>query len=93
MPYRCRVAQRLRQEIDGLTRDGCDRKVVIMGDFNDEHTDPSIATVFEARTWAEAVQPPFLCVLTADLKAANGIRGTHKFQGRWAQLDQIIGNG
>lgn len=92
MPYRCQVAQRLRQEIDGLTRDGRDRKVVIMGDFNDEHTDPSIATVLEARKWADAIQPPFLCVLTADLKAANGIQGTHKFQGRWAQLDQIIVN-
>lgn len=89
---RCRLTQRLRQEIDALTHDGSNRKIVIMGDFNDEYTDSSIASALAAQKWTDAPQPPFLCVLTADLKAAKGIRGTHKFQGRWAQLDQVIVN-
>ena len=93
--YRCRAAALLKQKSDSIMGLRQQPAVLILGDFNDEYSDPSISEVLLARSPQEtkSFSSDSLYVLSAQKTARDGIRGTYKYKGDWSQLDQIIVNG
>ncbi len=88
------AAQTLRQKADSVQAHRQKPAILMLGDFNDEATDRSIRGGLGAHTLpAEYIAPEAYYVLSDNLQAADGIRGTYKFRGRWNQLDQIIVSG
>lgn len=72
----------LRHMEDSLT---CVRRtplLLALGDFNDTPVDPSLTRHMKGSTFRN---------LFARLPR-QAVRGTHKYQGRWAQLDQLFFN-
>jgi len=62
--------------------------VVVMGDFNDEPTNVAVQKILKARDLRSQSLEGNLVNLSA-LLYANGM-GTHKFQGHWAVIDQVM---
>lgn len=86
-PKRNYVASLVRRLTDSIFSRRPDANILIMGDFNDEPTDESLLMVLGATL--DPAHP-------GDAKLINlmgpkvGHEGTHKFQGHWAILDQMI---
>jgi predicted extracellular nuclease len=83
-PSRIAAALRLRTFVDSITSINPLANIVIMGDFNDEWDNQSVrktlgADILEANT-----------DLVNLMAAMNPDMGTHRYQGRWAYLDQAI---
>lgn len=88
---RVEVAQILRNKINHLF-DTYERPyIVVMGDFNDEPTNNSILNVLKARKLANEVKEKELYNLSFPFVEKG--KGTHKYQGEWGMLDQIIVSG
>jgi len=83
-PDRIDAARFVRRMCDTLLLDNADANIVVMGDFNDTPTDRSILVMTKGSTDSFD-----LVNLFADPKKLN-FYGSHKFQGEWSQLDQII---
>ena len=85
-PSRKFVASVLKSKTDSLL--GLDKQapIIIMGDFNDTPVNQSVSSVLGAQPQVTE-NPKDLVNLTA---AFEGKRGTHKYQGDWAVLDQVI---
>jgi endonuclease/exonuclease/phosphatase family metal-dependent hydrolase len=101
---RCQAGKRLRAIIDSLQLIAPSAKILLMGDFNDTPQDASLlnclgATVPEkgrkGRTEIHpyAGKPSELINLAGILTLFEPDAGTHKFQGDWAMLDQMIVSG
>jgi predicted extracellular nuclease len=83
-PDRMDAARYVRRLCDSLCQIRQTPNVLVMGDFNDEPTDKSI------RLLTKSAQPEYVLVnLFAD-KTALHAEGSHKYQGEWAQLDQMM---
>ena len=71
-------------------------QILIMGDFNDTPQDRSISEIFAAQAFPENTQITDSTSCTYyNLFASPHITqfpGSHKYQGEWSQLDQIIVN-
>ncbi len=85
---RVQAAQANKDAIDGLMRTDPNTKVIVMGDFNDNPTDRSIAQTLAAnddpeRTKQAMLYNPFTAF---DL---NNV-GTEKYRSSWNLFDQII---
>ncbi len=92
--HRLRAARRLREAADSVCRVRREARVVIAGDFNDEPGGDALRRGLGAdRPDETAVRPDAWYLLTADLRARDGIRGTYRYQGRWNRLDHIVVNG
>jgi endonuclease/exonuclease/phosphatase family metal-dependent hydrolase len=78
------AARHLRRMLDSLYQIRKTPNLLVMGDFNDEPTDRSIRTLI-----ASARPEQTLVHLFAD-KATLNAGGSHKYQGEWAQLDQMM---
>jgi endonuclease/exonuclease/phosphatase family metal-dependent hydrolase len=93
--YRCRVAQVLLQKVDSILNIRCRPATLILGDFNDEYTDRSIAEVLQAQCskTIKEIDDKKLYLLSSNKSLKNGIKGTYKYNGFWSQLDHIIVNG
>ena len=83
-PNRIAAAQILRTTIDSITQIHPKSNVIVMGDFNDEWDNISIRENLGA---GPAKENPQLINLMPELPSDFG---THRFQGVWAYLDQII---
>ncbi len=90
---RCRVAQTLKSKTDSLLRRNPKALILITGDFNDEPTDESLTRCLGAKTDTTGTISNGLYNLSALLTLSGKIRGTHKYQGKWAMLDQVIVSG
>lgn len=92
-PKRRLAASTLRQRVDQLLKSDPRSDIIIMGDFNDYPTDPSLKSVLQAVPLPERpTDPTFpgkLFNTTWDLHAAEG-QGTYMYRGTWGVLDQII---
>ena len=77
------AATTLRSLADSIISRRQTTRLIIMGDFNDTPQDKSLKNIL--------TRPKGLTNLFA---SRNGLQppGTHKYQGRWSQLDQIIVN-
>jgi predicted extracellular nuclease len=91
-PNRVRAATILRYEIDSIFKEKPKAKIVIMGDFNDYPDNISIAKVLNAKSNFSQIEPGELYNLSAYLQNTSNI-GSHKFDGEWGILDQIIVSG
>lgn len=87
-PKRVFVAEQLRKRVDELFAKNPNTSIVIMGDFNDETSNRSIASILNAKNPSEYREPATLYNLFSSLDAEN--QGTYNFRGNWNMLDQII---
>ncbi len=90
-PLRLYAAKVLRLAVDSLYSQLNNPKIVIMGDFNDEPDDKSLKTALNANIPVEYPLNQTLYNLACRYK--NTDAGTHKYQGQWHILDQIIVSG
>ncbi|MDT8401062.1 MAG: endonuclease/exonuclease/phosphatase family protein [Bacteroidales bacterium] len=81
------VASYLRAKIDSI---GNDRKIIIMGDLNDEPTSESVCEVLDAKLKINNKRSDYLVNTVLD---GNSWPGTYKYQGTWYHFDQIIISG
>ncbi len=92
VPKRKLVAQTLRSALDSLEQNHLDPQIIIMGDFNDEPDQPAIGEVLKAEAFTTQTKSSSLINLM--LPKMNKVNeGTHKFQGKWAILDQFMVSG
>jgi hypothetical protein len=92
VPKRRLVAQTLRSALDSLQQNRVNPNIIIMGDFNDEPDQPAICEVLKAEAYSAQIQPASIVNLMLPLMN-NVNEGTHKFQGKWAILDQFMVSG
>lgn len=94
---RCHAASSLRHAADSILAHRQTPSLLLLGDFNDEYSDASLAVSFGAvppsvKDRRQHPDTAVFYILSARLSAPGGIKGTYKFQGKWNQLDQIIVN-
>ncbi len=88
-PRRLYVAGIIRAKVDSLYKDNPNAKIVVTGDFNDYATDKSIVEVLRAKPSKESTETGDLFNFMAEI-SKNWHIGTHKYQGHWGTLDQMI---
>lgn len=88
---RMEAAGVLRHKVDSITTRNPHALIVIMGDFNDEPTDKSMAQTLAARPVELTLQSNVLYNLMSN--TATQQQGTHYYQGQWNCFDQIIVSG
>jgi predicted extracellular nuclease len=91
-PLRLYAAKILRLTVDSLSGRFKNPKIIIMGDFNDEPEDKSLKVALQAASPVENPVPQSLYNLAYRYTEKNDV-GTHKYQGQWSILDQIIVSG
>ncbi|MDO4756857.1 MAG: endonuclease, partial [Parabacteroides sp.] len=96
------AARTLRALCDSLYSIAPQSHFLIMGDFNDTPKDISIRQILDAQPLpnpsasdSEAISIPFSATQESSLQLYNLCTekystGSHKYQGEWSQLDQII---
>lgn len=84
-PRRIFVAQQLAKHIDTIREKNKDASIVVMGDFNDYPFNKSVMVDLNAGKNSDSNR---LINLMPDYK--NYSLGTHKFEGEWGVLDQIM---
>lgn len=85
------VAKRLRGKVDSIFTAVNAPNIVIMGDFNDHPSNSSILNTLQANPLNEGFEADKLYNLAFRLEEQG--KGSHKFQGEWGMLDQIIVSG
>lgn len=90
---RLHAASVLRQLVDSLFHSHSHPNILIMGDFNDYPTDKSICHVLQAAPLPDdsLMEADRLYNLVYRLHTQG--KGSHKHQGEWGMLDQIIVSG
>jgi hypothetical protein len=92
VPKRLLVAGKLRMQVDSLFQNNPESDIIIMGDFNDEPDNPSICNVLHATRFSPQTRSDSLVNLMIP-KMRDRSMGTHKYQGKWAILDQFMVSG
>lgn len=92
------AARTLREVCDSLFLVRSMPRIVIMGDFNDTPHDDSMLRILAANIYDEAlpaqsISPTALYNLFGNKRQPGEPTGSHKYQGEWSQLDQIIVSG
>ncbi|MFW5755063.1 MAG: endonuclease, partial [Tangfeifania sp.] len=85
------AAQTLRNLYDALHENYSNPKVVIVGDFNDQPQDESIASFLDTRTVGEEFD--VADVVNLSEKWTNDEIGTIKYQSQWSVFDQVMVSG
>ena len=86
------VASVLRSKIDSIFAEFSEPAIIVMGDFNDYPTNRSITEVLGAKSPTEnEINANTLYNMMLPLHKAG--KGTHKHEGEWGVLDQIIVSG
>ncbi len=91
-PRRIFVASVLRAKVDSIFAANPKANIVIMGDFNDYPTNTSVNKVLKAVQPDENISTTGLYNLYYRYQL-KGDEGSHKYQGEWGMLDQIIVSG
>jgi predicted extracellular nuclease len=91
-PNRIQAAKILRKQVDSIFNENNLSKIVIMGDFNDYPENISISSTLNANQNFDNIESNQLYNLSSYLQK-NIIYGSHKFDGEWGILDQIIVSG
>lgn len=87
--FRRQAAGQLRARVDSLFSKEPNALILIMGDFNDEPCDLSLSRDLGARNPQEPYRPAALYNMMWPLMNKPAY-GSHKYQGRWLMIDQII---
>jgi predicted extracellular nuclease len=77
---------------DSIMRAQLGANIIICGDLNDHPTDRSLLESLATRTSFENIRNKSLYNLSYYLQEVKGL-GSHKYQGHWGVLDQIIVSG
>lgn len=88
-PFRGAAADLSRSIVDSLTNLYPNAKVVVMGDLNDNPTDPSVVKNLKAKPDTIALKPNDLFNPMYTLYKKKGI-GTTAYRDSWSLFDQII---
>lgn len=91
-PLRRAVAQIVKTKVDSLFADNPRSQIVIMGDLNDYPDNNSVCIDLAAQTKFEHIDSDKLYNLAYYLQFVKG-QGTHKYDGVWGVLDQVIVSG
>jgi endonuclease/exonuclease/phosphatase family metal-dependent hydrolase len=86
------AAMLLKHLTDSLFAVNAKTKILIMGDFNDDPADESMAGKLNARVSHNNILPAGLYNLTI-APSSGPVKGTLKYQGAWNTFDQIIVSG
>lgn len=86
------AASILKHKIDSLFNIDIDPKIIIMGDLNDYPDNTSVLKTLDAKINFENVNSEELYNLAYYLQEVKR-KGTHKYEGEWGVLDQIIISG
>ena len=89
---RMEAAKVLRAEVDSIFNANPGAKIVIMGDFNDYPENKSITNILKAQTSFNNLASNELYNLSAYVQKTKKV-GSHKYEGEWGILDQIIVSG
>ena len=87
-PKRLKAAEALLLLCAEIRQKDDKAQIVIMGDFNDEPLDPSLADVLGASTSLDQISNTQLFNATASLKKLG--KGSYCYRGDWNMLDQFI---
>jgi len=90
-PKRNYVAQQIRKKVDEIFSKTPDASIVLMGDLNDEPTDPSVRDYLHAQPMSVAPGPEELFDCMSRLDAEG--QGSYKYRGDWNMIDHIILSG
>jgi predicted extracellular nuclease len=85
------VASQIQQQVAAIFQKDPNASIIIMGDMNDEPTDPSIAQSLGAMPISGAVKDEILYNCFSALKAEG--KGSYHYKENWNMLDQIILSG
>lgn len=86
------VAGLLKQKTDSILKNNPQALITIMGDFNDEPDNTSLLKTLNAVPAYDSLQTKQLINLSYKLRYTNN-QGSHKYQGQWTLLDQVIVSG
>ena len=86
------VAKVVRKNVDSIMKINPEAKIIITGDLNDYPTDRSLTVSLNAKTQFEKINDKDLYNLSYYLQEVKH-KGTHKYEGQWGVLDQIIVSG
>jgi predicted extracellular nuclease len=86
------TASVLRHKVDSLFSVHVNPNIIIMGDLNDYPVNYSITNILKAQTEYDDIQTEELYNLSWYLQEVKG-KGSHKYEGKWGVLDQIIVSG
>src|SRR4030042_4284419 len=86
------VASGLKSKTDSLFRLNERATIIILGDFNDQPDNKSLQTILQARFLDNVPEPRQLYNLSFCNSKKTGC-GTHKYEGNWSVLDQVIASG
>jgi endonuclease/exonuclease/phosphatase family metal-dependent hydrolase len=86
------VAELLKQKTDSILDNNPKALIVIMGDFNDEPDNTSLLKILKALPDYDSVLTKQLINLSYNLRYTKN-QGSHKYQGQWTLLDQVIVSG
>ena len=75
--------------VDSLLRRNARARIVAMGDFN-EDAGNELFDAMSAASVAEARNKRLLVNLFHPARRRGGMEGSHKFQGRWAMIDNFF---
>jgi len=91
---RVKVASVLKSKADSLFRSNENPKIVIMGDFNDEPSDQSLANTLQAIPVTSTIKPELLYNLTfQDYHSGKGTLVYKELDHTWFLFDQMIVSG
>lgn len=76
----------MRQYINDIFLSQPNANIIVMGDFNDEPTDESISNELGAYCEQNHISPSLINLMCPFVYK----QGSHKFQGEWSIIDQII---
>ncbi len=86
------VAKMVKNHSDSILNDNPQANIIIMGDLNDYPTDRSLTESLKANTSFDRIKSDKLYNLSYYLQEVKKL-GTHKYNGQWGILDQIIVSG
>jgi predicted extracellular nuclease len=86
------AASVLRHKVDSLFSILKDPNIIIIGDLNDYPDNNSLLNVLKAKTEFDEIENEELYNLSWYLQEVKG-KGSHKYEGKWGILDQIIISG
>ncbi|HOK38080.1 MAG: endonuclease/exonuclease/phosphatase family protein [Bacteroidales bacterium] len=86
------VAGLVKKHTDSVLSVHPNAKIIIIGDLNDHPTDKSVAEGLKAQLQFDKIVPDKLYNLTYYVEKYKG-KGSHKHDGMWGILDQIVVSG
>ncbi len=89
-PRRIYAASILREKVDSLFLTGIEKRIIIMGDFNDGPENKSVEDILKAKKDFRDIKNRELYNLS---KGTKEIGGTYRYQGKWDLLDNFIVSG